>query len=417
MIDDVKIQFLGGSSEIGSLAMVLETNGNRYLFEYGMKPSKPPEFPLPAPPVDYTFLTHCHLDHSGMIPSLCSDRRQKIFTTQITSLISNLLHKDSIKVAKSEGYAPPFRSKDIVEADNCYIPVEPKQKRIIGNDHEICMHSAGHIPGSLMYELTGSRRMLFTGDFNTTNTRLVKGTKPVNCDILFMEATYAGRDHPKKRDELEKEFLDKIDEVVDRDGVAVLPSFSVARSQELAIILKKTSYNIWFDGMGRKVTDLYLKHPKYLRSPENLRKAIHKINIVHSDQNRKKALESEVIITSSGMLDGGPVLGYMYKLRNDSKSAVILTGYQVANTEGNILVQTGRYIHENSNLDVKMNINKFDFSAHASHSQLLRFIKKVNPKKIFCVHGENPEKFAEELRQQGFVADAAYLKDYLVTTI
>lgn len=398
MIDDVKIQFLGGSSEIGSLAMVLETNGNRFLFEYGMKPSKPPEFPLPAPPVDYILLTHCHLDHSGMIPSLCADEEQRILTTEITSLISTLLYKDSIKIAKSEGYAPPYRSKDIGEAEHSYIDVEPKQKRMIGNDHEICMHSAGHIPGSLMYELTGSRRILFTGDFNTTDTRLVKGTKPVNCDVLFMEATYAGREHPKKRDELEKEFLDKIDEVVDRGGVVVLPSFSVARSQELSIILKKTNYNIWFDGMGRKVTDLYLKHPRYLRSPENLRKAINKINIVRSDQSRKKALEAEVIITSSGMLDGGPVLGYMYKLRNDSKSAVILTGYQVEGTNSRLLFDKGKLAFYGVVEDIDCEVQYYDFSAHAGHSELIDFAKDCKPEKIVLFHSDNRQALLEPLK-------------------
>lgn len=397
MSNDIKVQFLGGSDEVGSLAMVLETGGNKFLFEYGMTPCKPPEFPLPAPQVDLTLLTHSHLDHSGMIPSLCAEGEQKILATEITRLICSLLHKDSIKIAKSEGYAPPYGIKDIKEAERSIIGVEPKEKKIMGHDHEIRMHSAGHIPGSLMYELTGSRRLLFTGDFNTKDTRLVKGTKPVECDVLFMEGTYAGRDHPKKRDELEKEFLDKVEEVVSRGGIVVLPAFAVARSQEIALILRKSGYNIWFDGMGRKVSDLFLKYPNYLRSSEDLKKAMNSINIVHSDQGRKKALESEVIITSSGMMDGGPVLSYMYKLRNEAKSAVILTGYQVDGTNSRLLVDKGKLDFFGVVENVYCEVKYYDFSAHSGHSELIDFAKGCSPEKIVLFHSDNRQALETSL--------------------
>ena len=98
MENSVKIQFLGGVEEVGRLSMVLETNDIRLLFEYGMLPSKPPEYPLPAPPVDLVLLTHAHLDHSGMIPWLFSKNDQKILTTDLTNEIAHLLHKDTIKI-------------------------------------------------------------------------------------------------------------------------------------------------------------------------------------------------------------------------------------------------------------------------------------------------------------------------------
>ena len=341
MDNGIKIQFLGGVEEVGRLAMILETNNHKFLFEYGMSPGKPPKFPLPPNAVDLVLLTHGHLDHSGMIPWLFSRNDQRVICTELTGLISNLLHKDTIKIAKSEGYAIPFTTNDVKEAKNSFYSVEPSQKENIGEDFEIRFHSAGHIPGSLMFELVGDQKILFTGDLNVNDTNLVKGTKPVNCDILILEGTYAGRDHPKKRDEMEKDFLNKIDEVVKRGGVAVLPAFAVARSQELALILRKSGYNVWFDGMGRKVSKMFLKYPKHLRSSENLKKALNKINFIHSDQGRKLALKSEVIITSSGMMDGGPVLSYMRHLKNDPKSAVLLTGYQVEDSNSRLLVDKG----------------------------------------------------------------------------
>ena len=397
MNNGIKLQFLGGSNEVGSTAMTLDLHGSKLLFEYGMTPGKPPTFPLPPPPVDLTLLTHAHLDHSGMIPWLCSRDTQTILGTKLTGVISNLLHKDSIKIAKMEGYAAPYDSSDIKEAERSLVPVEPSQNRGLGENHEIRFHSAGHIPGSLMFELVGSKKILFTGDMNVIDTRLVKGTKPVPCDILFLEGTYAGREHPK-RDELEKKFLEKIDEVVGRGGVVVVPAFAVARSQELVLVLKNSGYNVWFDGMGRKISKIFLKHPKHLRSSEELKKALNKINFVHSDHGRKLALKSEVIITSSGMMDGGPVLSYMSKLKNDPKSAVLLTGYQVEGTNANLLMEKGKLDFYGVTENVECQVEYFDFSAHAGHSELIKFAKDCNPEKIVLFHSDNREALAEPLK-------------------
>jgi putative mRNA 3-end processing factor len=398
MNNGMKIQFLGGVEEVGKLAMILETGDLRLLFEYGMSPGKPPTYPLPPPPIDMVLLTHAHLDHSGMIPWLFSRTDQNILTTQLTGEISDLLHKDSIKIAKSEGYAIPYDNSDIKNAKNSIIPIEPQQKRQIGNDYEVVCHSAGHIPGSLMFELNCEKKILFTGDFNVTDTRIVKGTKPVDCDILFLEGTYAGRDHPKKREEIEKDLIDKIDEIVKRGGVAVLPAFAVSRSQEIALVLRKSGFNIWFDGMGQKVAKIFLKYKHHLRSAENLKKALNKINLVHSDKGRKLALKSEVIITSSGMMDGGPVLNYMNKLKDDKKSGVLLTGYQVPDSNARLLMDKGRLNFYGVTEKIECEVQYFDFSAHAGHNELINFAKACNPEKIFLMHSDNREALIDPLK-------------------
>jgi putative mRNA 3-end processing factor len=398
MVNGIQIQFLGGCEEVGSTAMVLESDGMKLLFEYGMKPGKPPETPLPAPPVDGVLLTHAHLDHSGMIPWLCSQNDQTIFGTELTKEISNLLHKDSIKIAKTEGYAPPYATADIREAHHSFVHLAPKEKTSLGEHFDVHCHSAGHIPGSLMYELIGSQRLLFTGDINVIDTRIVTKAKPVKCDILFIEGTYAGRDHMLKRDELERCFIDKIDEVVKRGGCAVLPAFAVSRAQELALVLQNEGYNVWFDGMGRKVSKIFLKYPEYLRSVKDLKKAINNIHFVHSDHGRKLALNSDVILTSSGMMDGGPVLSYMAKLKDDPKNAVLLTGYQVKDTNSRLLMDKRKLDFYGVTQDVSCEVEYFDFSAHAGHSELVEFAKGCQPEKIILFHSENRKALEEPLK-------------------
>ena len=397
MNSSMKCQFLGGSDEVGNLAMVLELEDMRFLFDYGMSPGKPPTFPLPPPPIDLTFLTHSHLDHCGMIPWLCSQSDHRIITTEPTAVVSNLLQKDTVKIAQMDGYSIPFNNADVKEAEHSYVPVEPGKMRDLGENYSVRFHSAGHIPGSLMFELVGEKRLLFTGDLNVVDTRLVKGTKPVPCDMLFMEGTYAGREH-ENREQMERAFLEKIKEVVNRGGTVIIPAFAVARSQEILLVLKNAGYDVWFDGMGKKVSKLYLKYPKYLRSVDDLKKAFKKVNVVHSDHGRKMAMKGPVIITSSGMMDGGPVLSYMNKLKNDRKSAVLLTGYQVEGTNSRLLIEKGKLNFYGVVENVDCEVQYYDFSAHAGHSELVEFAKKCKPEKIILFHSADRAPLVESLK-------------------
>lgn len=399
-MEKLSIQFLGGSNEVGKLGMILETGDKRMLFDYGLSPDDPPSYPMKSPPIDIAFLSHCHLDHSGMIPWLCSRNDANVLAADVTKAISEILHRDSIKVAKTEGYPVPYSKREVKHAQKRFVNIKP-QKTWTFDDNEIRFHSAGHIPGSLMFEIRNSKKLLFTGDFNVIDTRLVKGTKPVNCDVLVMEATYAGREHPDRK-MLEKEFLEKIDEVVRRGGVAVVPVFSVARCQEIALILKNAGYDVWVDGMGKKISKLFLKYPRHLRSEKNLKKAVDAVNDVYSRKGRKLALKGEVILTTSGMLDGGPVLWYLNNLKEDPKNAILLTGYQVEGTNGRLLLEKGKLDFYGVTENVLCEVSYFDFSGHAGHSELVEFARSCNPDKIVLFHSDNRsallpplEEFAE----------------------
>lgn len=386
----MKIQFLGGGDEVGNSAMLLEDNRMKILCDYGYNPTKPPKFPNEVKQVDLTLLSHCHIDHSGLIPYLCRKFNSSVIATSLTALISEILFYDSLKVAKAEGFSLPYNAKDVRSARENYVFTDDEDIRNIGN-FELHTHSAGHIPGACMYELKAEKTILFTGDLNTINTQLVLGAKPIKCDILIIESTYSGRNHPKREEE-EKKFVKRVEEVVNNGGRVIVPAFAVGRTQEVLLTLKETNHEIWVDGLSKKISEVYLQNPNYIRSPKKLRDSLNKINFVYTNFGRKKALKGDVIITTSGMLDGGPVLYYLSKMRDDEKSAIFLTGYQVEKTNGRKLVERGVVDFQGVEERISCKVEFFDFSAHAGHDELVEFIRKCSPQKVILYHGEGDKR-------------------------
>ncbi|HEV8359581.1 MAG TPA: MBL fold metallo-hydrolase [Candidatus Thermoplasmatota archaeon] len=391
----MKLRFLGGVSEVGRLGMLLEDDGARALFDYGLAPSDPPKYPQESPPVDMAFLSHAHLDHSGMMPWIAGKHGPPVVMTPPTWRMGELLAHDSLKVAKAEGYPIPYQRGDIKALeDSLHLQRYANSVSLGGAD--VKLHSAGHIPGSTMFEVQGSRRLLFTGDMNVADTHLVWGAHPVKCDTLVIEGTYSGREHPARKD-VERRFLETCEDVVDRGGLALVPAFAVGRTQELMMLLAESGLEVWLDGMGRDVTRLLLENPAFLRSPGGLERALRNIKVVHSNHGRKLALEGDVILTTSGMLEGGPVLGYLEQVRSDPKSAVLLTGYQVKGTNGRRLVEEQAVELQGAMERVRCQTDIFDFSAHAGHSELVEFARACNPEEVVIFHSDQREHLAEAL--------------------
>ena len=388
-------QFLGGASEVGRLGMVLREGPTSLLFDYGLLPKDPPQYPIPAPPVDAMFVSHAHLDHTGMIPWVTRQHDLDVTLTPPTADVADLLLRDSLKIADAEGYDAPFDDQDLRTARRRYRTIDFGDRVDVG-PFELTAHPAGHIPGATMYEINGNQTMLFTGDLHTLTTDLVWGAKPVKCDTLFIESTYAGRQHPERL-KSEYAFLKKVDQIVARGGLALVPSFAVGRTQDILLALAKTRHEVWVDGMGKTVNSIYIEHPEYLRSAKHLRRAIGRARIVDGPRARALALQGDVIVCTSGMLDGGPVLHYLDRLREDLRNAILLTGYQVEGTNGRKLVDTGMLELYGVDVEIKLEWQKFDFSAHAGHDDLLRFIEGCDPRRVVLMHGENREILADAL--------------------
>ncbi len=409
----MRLSFLGAMATVGASGVLVDTGTERLVLDYGTNvQERPPKFPLPVDgKPDAVLLSHCHLDHSGGVCLFTAGGNGcPIYAVDVTKPLTQLLLNDSIKISREEGVQLPFTKSDVKRTIASFRAVEYRQPFRIGSC-TVTAYDAGHIPGSMMtlVECEG-KRMLYTSDFNSADTRLLKAadTELPEIDVLITESTYADRDHPDRRRE-ERELVKLVNATLANDGIALVSCFAVGRTQELLLVLDKhgIDYKLYVDGMAKKATTIINRHAPRLRSPTALDSALRKATYITSGSQRKKAIKHPcVILTTSGMLSGGPIAWYLQQLYNDRRSSLILTGFQVEGTPGRTLLETGRYITEEVNLGLRLLVRRFDFSAHVGRTLLFEFISRLQPQRIFCVHGDHTEEFARELSEKGFDAVA-----------
>jgi putative mRNA 3-end processing factor len=406
----MKIEFLGAMGCVGASGVLVEENNDKIVLDYGIKPREiPPKFPLPVEKPKAVLLSHSHLDHCGSVPLLVKKYSTPVYSLDVTRDLTELLLEDSIKVSREEGVELPFNEFDIKQTIKNFVFVDYNKPFKIGN-FQVTYFDAGHIPGSAMIFVESKKtNVLYTGDFNDINTRLVEKCEDNLPKVknLIIESTYSDREHPDRKRE-EKELVKMIEETISDNQPAIVAAFAVGRAQEILLILAKhgVSYPIFMDGMAKKATTIINKYKKYLREPEDFEEALRLVTYVKGKMRRRLVKEAACIITTSGMLTGGPVVKYIEKLHKKERASLILTGWQIEGTPGRTLLETGRFIYENFDLEVKMRVKRFDFSAHAGRKGLFEFVKRINPEKVFCVHGDHTEEFAEELKREGFDAIA-----------
>ncbi len=386
---------------VGRMGMTMEGDNQSLLVEYGLSPTKPPEFPLPAPKVDHMFLTHAHLDHCGMVPQVCGRYNCKLFTTPLSAEIGEIMMTDTLKIAKAEDYVKPYSESDIKRTMDSVVPMTYGDT-ISLNHLDVTMLDAGHIPGAAMFAFEKDVKTVYSGDIHTESQRLVGGAKPVDCTNLFIEGTYGGRYHPSRK-ETEQRFLAKVKEVVERGGTVLVPCFAVGRTQEIMLLLRNLNYDMWVDGMGRSVTHLYLDYPEYLKDPKALKSAKRRFNEVKNGAARDTARKGDVIVTTGGMLDGGPILGYLKSIKNDPRSAILLVGYQAEDTNGRMLLDQGCVNIDGEICKVDCELQRYDFSAHADHGQIVRFIEKCDPDNVIMMHSEARDLFLPDLEDYNVI--------------
>ncbi|MBE0517316.1 MAG: MBL fold metallo-hydrolase [Methanophagales archaeon] len=398
----MKLKFLGGCNEVGRSALLVD---DKLLIDYGMRPSDPPGVPLgvesTAP--ESVIVSHAHLDHSGMVPSLMnSGKPPRVYMTSVTRDLTMLLGRDTIRVGKEEGMVF-FDEEDIRRMNDCTHPVAYGERIILNSsDYEFELYNAGHIPGSASVYLRKESediRLFYTGDIKMDVTRLMESASPADfppSDVLLIESTYYDREH-RNRAEMEREFIDSIRETLDSGGNAIVPCFAVGRTQEMVMVLHSYGLTPYVDGMGLSVFNLFKNYPSFLKDAGAMNDAFDSARFVNSKRRKQVLSEPSVIVTTAGMLNGGPVLYYLKKIREDPKSKVLLTGYQIAGTNGRRLIEEGCVEANGEIVKVSAGVEQYDFSAHAGDSELKRLVSrfcKRGTEVVFMVHGERTGDFA-----------------------
>ena len=386
----LRYHYLGGGNEVGNVGIVLEDpSTNRLLLDYGIAPTKPPRYPNEAPHVSNAIITHSHIDHLGMVPWLASNHNTTLHGTELTAAISEMMWYDCHKVSSIEGYPLPWDKRDIDLALSAW-KTHPFNKPWTQDDWKLELHGAGHIPGAAMLHVeTPTKSVLFSGDFDTRDSQLTVGAKPVKTDVLFVEGTYGGRDHPPKQEENER-FIERVIEVTDRGGTALVPAFANGRTQDVVMLLHKhlPELDVHVDGMGKRVAKLQMEHPETLRDPNALESAWRWCRRVSSKSDRKKALDADVIVSTSGMLDGGPSIWYLNRLRHNPKNAILLTGYQARNTGGRRLLEERRIPIFGKLSTIDLEVDQYSFSTHAGHQEIVEFATQCQAEDVVIYHSD-----------------------------
>ncbi|RLI97621.1 MAG: MBL fold metallo-hydrolase [Candidatus Aenigmatarchaeota archaeon] len=403
---EIKATFLGGAGEVGKSSIMISDNKTNIMLDYGVKlQEEPVEYPLlPREKIDVVIPSHAHLDHSGAVPILFKRGEPKVIATDLTLELSYLLLNDSLKISKKRRERLPFSKRDLKSMMRNSTPIRYRTPKKIGGI-KIELFDAGHIPGSASILMSKEKKIFYTGDIKMKDSRLLNGCSlPDKTDVLIIESTYGDKKQPKREDE-EKKLKRYVREALTNNDIALIPTFAVGRAQEILLVLEEFADFIAIDGMAKQATEIIYYYKRYIKNSEKLKKIMKRITWVRNMRQRKNIIrKGGIVLTTAGMLGGGPIIFYLQELHDNPKTKILFSGFLVEDTPGYNLLKTGVYsneemVGEKNNFKVKCEMHRLDFSAHADREELLNIIKKLSPKKVICVHGDNPKKFAKDVEE------------------
>ena len=424
----MNLRFLGGAREVGRSAVLVNDS---LLLDYGMRSGTPPGFPVGSVDPEAVVVSHGHLDHAGTVPGLLSgDARPPIHWTPPTGELARTLARDTLKL-HGGSYRRPFTETDVKRVTEV-VTTHGYREPFTAAGHEVTFFDAGHIPGSAHVLVDdGDTRLLYTGDFHTGSRqrddsdgdatdhesgdvssvggqRLVPPTtaRP-EADVVICESTYSDIEH-EDRATVEERFVESVRRTLWEGGTVVIPAFAIGRTQELPLVCEEYDIPCYVDGMGQRVTEMLRQYPEFVRDADALRRATSHARFVtgRDGQRERIAEQSTAIVTTSGMLSGGPAMTYIPAVRGHPVNEIALTGYQVEGTPGRDLLDTGSAEIDGRRMPVSAQVESYDFSAHADRQGLLGYLDSYRDSQVLINHGDRCEAFAAELRNEGIDATA-----------
>ncbi len=429
----IRIIGLGSFCEVGRSAILVDTGESKVLLDAGISPSSNgvdalpyfniPEFRLEE--LDAVIISHAHIDHMAALPLLFKyGYRGPVFVTPPTRDLMLLMLTDFIELSKGEGREPLFTMKEVALMMTRIIPVNYNVVVDVAPDIKLTFTNAGHILGSSLVHLhigQGLFNLLYTSDLKYYRIKGDRGTRllpPANeefhrVEALIIEGTYGSKE-PQPRDKAEADLIALVHKINETKGKLLIPVMAVGRGQDILYVLnaalkegKIPEIPIYVDGMIYEVTALYTEYPELLAKPVRDLMLYQGENpfvgpniiYVNDESKRQEAIYDKgpaVIISTSGMMTGGPVIEYFKHLAEDERNILGFVSYQAPGTLARRLADGEREVEvrEDSGVrkvKVKMNVVSIEgFTGHSTRSELLQFLRYLRPKPrtIIFNHGE-----------------------------
>ncbi len=430
MENKLHLTFWGGVGTVTGANFLLESTQTRLLVDCGLLQgiadavsTNASSFPYDPKSIDFLFVTHAHMDHIGRIPKLVRDGfRGVIYSTPETREIAHLMLLDALKVMQmniqkmsGEGHVSPekllYEKADLDQAFFLWQGIPYHVEIPIGSDFSVYLKDAGHILGSSMYEFTyAGKKIMFTGDSGNSPTPLLRDTESVKgVQYLIMDSVYGDRNHESK-EERDAKFQRIVSETIVAGGALVIPAFSLERTQVILYELnnlveegKIPSVPVFLDSpLAEKVTEIYRHTSKYFNAEvQNEIKggddifSFPKLTITHGRADSEEIIATpnpKIILAGSGMSSGGRIIQHEIHFLPDSKSTLLLMGYQAVGTLGREIQDMPKEIEiEGQNVPVHARIEMISgYSSHKDSDHLIAMAEQAKGtlKKVFVVMGE-----------------------------
>lgn len=417
----MNISFFGAAHEVGRSCILIDTGRTKVLLDAGIKIGEKEEHPLIENEllkrVDGIILSHSHLDHIGYLPHIFSMGYEKyVYTTKPTMELNAVLISDYMHISE-----PKNVTKEGLRNLSTHYKVKEYRSDFTIGDLKIRFIPAGHILGSAMILLSdGKNTVLYTGDINTSRTKLFDGAdlRNIKADTLITESTYGGKDDIfHKESEITKEMIESIKETLKEGGKVIIPSFAVGRAQEVLLLLDDhinsgtlPKVPIYVDGMINKAMRIHRHNVIYCRKELQSRILMSEYDpfksknfvVVDKKGTREKIVneeESSIIVTTSGMLSGGPALFYLSRMAKNPANKISMVGYQAEGTLGRELQNGAKKVKiGNNEVEINLKVETYHLSAHADRKGLESVIDKINGlENVFIIHGEQSK--SESLKE------------------
>jgi metallo-beta-lactamase family protein len=443
-----KLSFYGATGIVTGSRYLLETQGKRLLIDCGLfqgiKEDRQRNWePFPVSPIDIdaVLLTHAHIDHSGYLPRLGRHGFQgKIYSTYASRDLCDVMLQDSAHLqeedaeyANKKGYSkhepalPLYTIEDAQKVIKQFAPVYYGEDLYLTDNMRIKFRDAGHILGSALVDIkltndSQTQRILFSGDLGRPDQPILRDPVQVfNVDYLVVESTYGDRLHDGGN--TTTELARVINETVERNGVLVIPSFAVGRTQTLLFNIRELEEQgkipalpVYLDSpMAVQATEIFEQHKidydfqakilelqgKKILQP----RLLHIIREVEESKRLHDLKSRMVIISASGMATGGRILHHLQHRLPDERNTILFIGYQAEGTRGRSILEGQPLVKiHGEEVAVKAKVENIPgYSAHADYNEILAWLLGFNrpPKKTFIVHGEPAasQALAEKIQQ------------------